>query len=383
MLQPILVREVGDERFELIAGERRWRAAKRAGLPSIPVVVREVDEVLSLEQALVENLHREDLNPLEEAAAYQQLMEDFELTQEAVAQKVGKSRSAVANTLRLFQLPPTDPAARRREPAQRRARQGAARHARPGLPGRAGQADRGRGLSVREAEEAVRRHNEEVDADRPRPPSPSAPRRRPPAAAKRLRAAGPARARGAPGRRTSTPGSRSRWPGPTARARSSWSSAGLEDLERIYRAMTEGRPDGLNGPATHETLDVMSRVPGFNARLTLSTTCVERCGERLSGEDVAELFEELALALGADQALHRLAVLEHDERGDAHHVEAAGDVGVVVDVELGDLQLAGLLRRRSRRGSGRSSCTDRTTRPRSRRGRARRSRRSPRRRWCR
>ena len=106
VLQPILVREVGDERYELIAGERRWRAAKRAGLPSIPVVVRTVDEVLSLEQALFENLHREDLNPLEEAAAYQQLMEDFELTQEAVAQKVGKSRSAVANTLRLFQLTP-------------------------------------------------------------------------------------------------------------------------------------------------------------------------------------------------------------------------------------------------------------------------------------
>src|SRR3546814_2983015 len=103
----LLVRELADERFELIAGERRWRAAKRAGLPSIPVIVRTADDIASLEQAVVENLHREDLNALEEAAAYQQLMEDFSLTQEQVAQKVGKSRSAVTNTLRLFQLPPT------------------------------------------------------------------------------------------------------------------------------------------------------------------------------------------------------------------------------------------------------------------------------------
>ena len=107
VLQPVLVREVGDDRFELIAGERRWRAAKRAGLPSIPVVVREVDEVLSLEQALVENLHREDLNPLEEAAAYQQLIDDFGFTQEQLAQRIGKSRPTVTNTLRLLNLPPS------------------------------------------------------------------------------------------------------------------------------------------------------------------------------------------------------------------------------------------------------------------------------------
>lgn len=107
VLQPILVRQASDEHFELIAGERRWRAAKRAGLSTIPAVVRTVDETESLEQALVENLHREDLNPLEEAAAYQQLLEDFGLTQEVVAQRVGKSRSAVANTIRLLQLPPS------------------------------------------------------------------------------------------------------------------------------------------------------------------------------------------------------------------------------------------------------------------------------------
>lgn len=105
VLQPILVR-ARDDGFELIAGERRWRAAKRAGLASIPAVVRTADDEASLEQALVENLHRQDLNALEEAGAYQQLIEDFGLTQEQVAQRVGKSRSAVANHLRLFQLPP-------------------------------------------------------------------------------------------------------------------------------------------------------------------------------------------------------------------------------------------------------------------------------------
>lgn len=105
VLQPVLVRSSGDG-FELIAGERRWRAAKRAGLQTIPAIVRETEDAGSLEQALVENLHRDDLNPLEQAAAYQQLIEDFGLTQEQVAARVGKSRSAVSNTLRLFQLPP-------------------------------------------------------------------------------------------------------------------------------------------------------------------------------------------------------------------------------------------------------------------------------------
>lgn len=105
VLQPILVRQVG-EAFELIAGERRWRAARRAGLAVIPAVVRPTDDIASIEQALVENLHREDLTPLEEAAAYQQLVEDFEMTHEQVAMRVGKSRSAITNTLRLLGLPP-------------------------------------------------------------------------------------------------------------------------------------------------------------------------------------------------------------------------------------------------------------------------------------
>lgn len=108
VLQPILVRATEDaDRFELIAGERRWRAARRAGLTTVPAIVREVEDLHALEQALVENLHRQDLNALEEAAAYQQLMEDFGLTQEQVAQRVGRSRSSVANILRLLQLPPS------------------------------------------------------------------------------------------------------------------------------------------------------------------------------------------------------------------------------------------------------------------------------------
>ena len=106
VIQPIVVREVGEGSYELIAGERRWRAAKRAGLPTIPALVRGADDLASLETAVVENLHRQDLNALEEAAAYLQLIEDFELTQEQVAQRVGRSRSAVANTIRLLQLPP-------------------------------------------------------------------------------------------------------------------------------------------------------------------------------------------------------------------------------------------------------------------------------------
>ncbi|MEM7139442.1 MAG: ParB/RepB/Spo0J family partition protein [Actinomycetota bacterium] len=107
VIQPIVVRETDDGGFELIAGERRWRAAKRANLPAIPALVRGVDDLASLETAVVENLHRQDLNALEEAAAYQQLIEDFELTQDDVAKRVGRSRSAVANTIRLLQLPPT------------------------------------------------------------------------------------------------------------------------------------------------------------------------------------------------------------------------------------------------------------------------------------
>lgn len=106
VLQPLLVRPVGDGRYQLIAGERRWRAARRAGVDVVPAVARDTSDVASAEQALIENLHRADLSPLEEAAAYQQLIEDFGLTHEVLATRVGKSRSSVTNTLRLLSLPP-------------------------------------------------------------------------------------------------------------------------------------------------------------------------------------------------------------------------------------------------------------------------------------
>jgi ParB family transcriptional regulator, chromosome partitioning protein len=105
VLQPILVRELGPDDYELIAGERRWRAARRAGLQTMPVLVQHASDVYSLEQALIENLHREDLNALEEAGAYQQLIDQFDYTHERVASRMGKSRTAVTNTLRLLQLP--------------------------------------------------------------------------------------------------------------------------------------------------------------------------------------------------------------------------------------------------------------------------------------
>ena len=161
VLQPILVRAVPDVagQYELVAGERRWRAAKRAGLQTIPAMVKTVDNASSLEQALVENLHRQDLNALEEAAAYQQLIEDFGLTHDEVATRVGKSRAAVTNVAAVVSAPPVDPTAAHRWPAQRRPLPGAPWDAGPGLPGGAGQACGDGGLSVRMVEEAVRLRN--------------------------------------------------------------------------------------------------------------------------------------------------------------------------------------------------------------------------------
>ncbi len=166
VLQPILVRAVeGVDRYELIAGERRWRAAKRAGMVSIPAIVKTTDDTHSLEQALVENLHRQDLNPLEEAAAYQQLIEDFHLTHDDVAKRMGKSRAAITNTLRLFQLPPT---------VQRMVADGqlAAGHARAllGTPDRGFQESLAKravaeSLSVRAVEDEVRAHNQPENAE--------------------------------------------------------------------------------------------------------------------------------------------------------------------------------------------------------------------------
>jgi len=105
IVQPLIVRERGD-RLELIAGERRWRAAQLLGLTEVPVIVRPADDRAVLELSLIENLQRENLNPIEEAQGYNQLVEQFQLTQEAVAAKVGKSRAVVANALRLLKLAP-------------------------------------------------------------------------------------------------------------------------------------------------------------------------------------------------------------------------------------------------------------------------------------
>ena len=105
IVQPILVRRAGD-RYQIIAGERRWRAARTVGLAAVPVTVREVADDRLLELALVENIQRQELTPLEEAHAFQRLQEEFHLTQEDVARKVGRDRSTVANTVRLLRLPP-------------------------------------------------------------------------------------------------------------------------------------------------------------------------------------------------------------------------------------------------------------------------------------
>lgn len=229
VLQPILVRAVADSQFELIAGERRWRAARRAGLATIPAIVREVDDRRSLEEALVENLHRQDLNPLEEAAAYQQLIEEHGLTQDQVAQRVGKSRSAVANAVRLFQLPGS---------VQRLVAGGEiqAGHARALLasPDRSFQerlAARvaAEGLTVREVEELVRVHQAELAGDEPPVPakvSPS-PAERPPALLELEELLGD---------RLDT---RVRVDLAKGRGRVTIEFADLEDLERIYRILVE------------------------------------------------------------------------------------------------------------------------------------------------
>ncbi len=156
LLQPILVRPARGPgaAYEIVAGERRWRAAQRAGLEEVPVVVRELDDRGALELALVENLQREDLNPLEEAEAYARLVQDFGRSQEEVAQALGRSRSHIANTLRLLQLP---------EPVRELLRRGelTAGHARALLaatdPVALAREVIAHKLSVRETEERVRR----------------------------------------------------------------------------------------------------------------------------------------------------------------------------------------------------------------------------------
>ena len=229
--------------FELIAGERRWRAAKRAGLPTIPALVRTVQDAAALEQALVENLHREDLNALEEAAAYQQLIEDFGLTQEKVARRVGKSRSAITNTLRLFQLPPSV----QKLVAERKLSAGHAR-ALLGTPDRLFQEALARRavteeLSVREVEEIVRakergRRRGRGRAGRSRAPRPA------------LRPAGLLELEELLSAHLDT---RVRVTMGAKRGRVVVEFATVEDLERIYRPMTEGREPRIDRLAEQST----------------------------------------------------------------------------------------------------------------------------------
>ena len=228
LLQPVLVRPAGDG-FELVAGERRWRAARRVGLQVIPALVRETDDNTALEQGLVENLQREDLNPLEEAAAYQQLIEDFGLTHEQVAARVGRSRAAISNTLRLMQLPPS---------IQRLVREGQLTmgHARAllGTPDRAFQESLAKrivkdDLSVRQVEQAVRARSERDDSKQ-RSTSAVAGKMRPPGLAELEEMLGDhldTRVKiklGAGGKGTLMV-----------------DFAGLDDLERIYRTVTQGQ----------------------------------------------------------------------------------------------------------------------------------------------
>jgi ParB family chromosome partitioning protein len=164
VIQPLVVTQLGDE-YQLIAGERRWRAAQLAGLTTIPAIIKETTPQQMLELALVENVQRADLNPLEEASAYRQLMDDFGLTQEEVAARVGKSRTAVANIVRLLRLPDEVKAAL----AANRISEG---HARALLALPTAQLQRqalavieARGLNVRQVEELVRRLQLEAEAD--------------------------------------------------------------------------------------------------------------------------------------------------------------------------------------------------------------------------
>jgi ParB family chromosome partitioning protein len=250
------VREAAADDYELIAGERRWRAARRAGLQTMPVLVQTVSDVHSLEQALVENLHREDLNALEEAAAFQQLVDEFDYTHEQVAARVGKSRTTVTNTLRLLQLPAG---------VQRALADGtiSAGHARAllGTPDRTFQEELAKravaeGLTVRAVEESVRRHVQDAqDAQVDTPDATNG-------------AAGPSVETAGPGVKTPTgttpadTATRRRLPAPgvleledllsnhlntrvkvdmgAKRGRVLVEFATLEDLERIYKLMVGG-----------------------------------------------------------------------------------------------------------------------------------------------
>ncbi|MET0920933.1 MAG: ParB/RepB/Spo0J family partition protein [Acidimicrobiia bacterium] len=240
VLQPVLVRPAGDG-YELIAGERRWRAARRVGLQTIPALVRETEDAAALEHALIENLHRDELNPLEEAAAYQQLIEDFELTHDDVANRVGKSRATVSNSLRLLQLPPSI----QRLVQEKKLSMGHAR-ALLGSPDRAFQEQLAKqivaeDLSVRATEDAVREQQGARAGDDAAPKSPRTKKLRPPGLLELEELLGDhleTRVNISMG---------------AARGKVVVEFSTLEDLERIYRLMTDGAPASASGTESART----------------------------------------------------------------------------------------------------------------------------------
>jgi ParB family transcriptional regulator, chromosome partitioning protein len=257
VLQPVLVREASaatPDEFELIAGERRWRAAKRAGLQSIPVLIQVAEDSHSLEQALVENLHRQDLNVLEEAAAYEQLIEEFHYTHDQVATRVGKSRASITNILRLRQLP---------SGVQRLLADGqiSAGHARAllGTPDRAYQESLAKlaaadGLTVRVVEDLIRERAHELEPEMPSEPAVTNGASLNGSSGDGVPAEPPA---AAPSRRLPPPGileleellsshlnTRVKVDLSAKRGKVVVEFATLEDLERIYKLMV-GLPEGV------------------------------------------------------------------------------------------------------------------------------------------
>ena len=222
LLQPIVVRRAGTDSYELVMGERRWRASQQAGLDAIPAIIRDTDDTDMLRDALLENLHRAQLNPLEEASAYAQLLDDFGITHEELAQRIGRSRPQISNTIRLLKLGPA---------VQRKVAAGvlSAGHARsllavedPELQDRLAQRVIAEGISVRGLEEIVAVGDTGAAGGPAGRPAPSP--RRP----------------GWPSSPTGSPtgsrrGSRSTWAGP--RARSPSSSPTMDDLRRIVDVM--------------------------------------------------------------------------------------------------------------------------------------------------
>ncbi len=231
VLQPILVREISPQKFELIAGERRWRAAQRAGLESIPAIVRPTEDLVSLEQALVENLHREDLSVLEEAAGYQQLVDEFEQTHEDIARRMGKSRSAVANTIRLLQL--SDSIQRLIADGRITAGHGRALLGSPdtGFQESLARTIVAQNLTVREVEERVRRH-ENPGSDQTGTSGETTARAVRPAALLELEE-----------QLSGLLDTRVQISTGAKRGRLTVEFANLEDLERIYRVILDGRED--------------------------------------------------------------------------------------------------------------------------------------------